>query len=148
YGFGFLPRADLERLVGEIQAACPPGLAVEGDSPIYAFAAGRDPAVAFAEFRGVLGELRDAIPREGLLGALRARRGRDFWATIEACFPSYADALVERVRRGEVGALVFDPDGAAQIARALSERGVPIRLDPEPRAGPREARVYRVIRER
>ncbi|MGH7151408.1 MAG: hypothetical protein ACREIU_11960, partial [Planctomycetota bacterium] len=43
YGFGFFRRARLEEVAEEVRAACPPGRAVEGSSPIFAFAAGRDP---------------------------------------------------------------------------------------------------------
>ena len=146
YGFGFFPRARLEGIAAQVRATCPPDLAVEGSSPIFAFAAGRDPAVAFAEFHGVLSDLREGIRKEGLLAALRARRGRDFWTTLEACSPLHLDALAERVRRGEVGALVHLPEAAEGIARALAERGAAVRLEPEASPGPDEPRVYRVVR--
>ncbi|HET6202534.1 MAG TPA: hypothetical protein VFI25_07000 [Planctomycetota bacterium] len=146
YGFGFFPRAELDRIVREIRAACPPAQAVEGFSPLFGFAAGRDPGIAFAEFHPVLDDLRDAIAKVGIARAIRERSGRRFWKTSEDLFPRYADALAARALRGEVGVLVFEPDQAVAIAGALRERGVPLRLDPEPSPGPPEPRVYRVVR--
>jgi len=107
YGFGFVPRDEIERLGAIVREAS------RGDEDVIApsfvcFEANRRELVRFPETYGVYREGMTALQREGFFAARRRLGRADFFALIESTAHYWTDQMKTAIDSGKVRVVVSD----------------------------------------
>lgn len=107
YGFGYRDRSEVARLASFVREHT----AADGrvaTPPLIAFAANRRELVPYAELAGDIGELTDAVRRDGYVAAISGSplRTRTFWEGVEASRERIAPQVDTAVAARRVGAVI------------------------------------------
>lgn len=112
YGFGYRDRVEIAKVAAFVEAHTTDGEPV-ATPPIVAFAAHRREIVPYAELAGDIGELSDAVKRDGYLKAIGTSplRSRTFWDGVEAGRERIFPVIEQAVAQRSLGAVVnYSPD--------------------------------------
>lgn len=112
YGFGYRDRAEIDKTAAFVAAHTSADARV-ATPPIIAFSARRFEIVPYAELAGDIGELSDAVRRDGYLHAIDESplRSRTFWDGVEAGRERFFPTIEQAVERRSLGAVVnYSPD--------------------------------------
>jgi Dolichyl-phosphate-mannose-protein mannosyltransferase len=107
YGFGFVPRDEIERLGAAVRAASRADENVIAPS-FVCFEANRRELIRFPETYGVYREGIAALRREGFLAARRQLGRADFFQLIESTAHYWTDQIKAAIDSGQVNVVVSD----------------------------------------